>query len=467
LISHRRQGGATSPRRPLFSSKLAFVLAASASAIGLGNLWRFPALAARYGGGAFLLTYIALVLTFGFALMTAEIAIGRRTGRSVIEAITTLDRRFRFVGYLEALVPAIILPYYCVIGGWIMRYGFGYVEGLQTPMADGGGFFAAFVSEPLQVLLWTALFALLAMAVVRLGLRNGVEKLNMIFMPLLLILGVSVGIYALTLPGALEGLVFFLVPRVEDFGLFTLVAAMGQMFFSLSLAMGIMITYGSYLSKEDDVGRGVNRIEFFDTVVALLAGFIVIPAVFAFGGAEAAKQAGPNLMFVVLPQVFSSAPLAQVLGLAFFALVFFAALTSAVSLGETLVSIVVDHFGLRASRAVAAVTGGVLALAALPALGFSVLAKAQLPLGAQNMGILDFMDFVSNSLLMPLVALFVCLLVGWRLPREVLVDELTNGGTIRMRRAGLFWLMVRWVAPAFLLIILVSSVLNALGVITI
>jgi NSS family neurotransmitter:Na+ symporter len=286
-------------------------------------------------------------------------------------------------------------------------------------------------------------------------------------MPLLLIIGVALSIYSLTLPGAIDGLLFYLIPHPEDFSLLTVVAAMGQMFFSLSLAMGIMVTYGSYLSKSDDIGRSVNRIEFFDTAIALLAGFIIIPAVFAFGGAQAAEQAGPNLMFVILPQVFASTPLAQLLGLAFFLLVLFAALTSSVSLGETLVSIVKDHFGLTHKPAVLLAGGGVLLIAILPTLGFSALSGVIFPVGAQSMSILDLMDFASNSVLMPLAALLVCLFVGWRMPRADIVDELTNSGTIKMHRAGLFWLMVRWIAPVFLLIILVSSVLNAIGVIAI
>jgi NSS family neurotransmitter:Na+ symporter len=453
-------------RRPLFSSKLAFVFAASASAIGLGNLWRFPALAARYGGGTFLLIYLALVVTFGFTLMMAEIALGRSTRLSVIGAYKKLSKRFAFLGALTMLVPIIILPYYSVIGGWILRYIGAFVSGEGMQAADGGAYFEAFITSPLSALILAAVFILVTMIVVGIGLQKGIERLNSVFMPALIVLSLGIGIYALTIPGALDGLAYYLIPRLEDFGPQTFIAAMGQMFLSLSLAMGIMVTYGSYLGKDDNMEGDVRRIELFDTAIAFLAGFMIIPAVFAFSGIEGAQQAGPSLMFVTMPQVFAMQPIGQVVGLLFFLLVLFAALTSAISIAETVVSIFIDRFGWSRIKAVIIVTLLILALAVPPTLGFSVLSNVTLPLGSVNMGILDIMDFVSNSVLMPLVALLTCLFVGYWLKPDFVVDEVESSAGVHFKAKRLFWVMVRYIAPVFLLLIFITSVLNALGVIS-
>ncbi|MDR2493056.1 MAG: sodium-dependent transporter [Coriobacteriales bacterium] len=453
-------------QRAVFSNKLAFVLAASASAIGLGNLWRFPALAAKYGGGAFIVVYIILVATFGFTLMVAQIALGRKTGLSAIGAYRHFGKRYAFIGVLESLVPFIILPYYCVIGGWILKYCSVFMAGQQQAASDGGGFFTGFISAPHEPLVWTTAFVVLSLAIVFIGVKNGIERLNRVFMPLLLVLTLFVGLYSLTIPGALDGLAFYLIPHLEDFNIATVVAAMGQMFFSLSLAMGIMVTYGSYMRREDDLTHSVGHIEVFDTVIALLAGFMIIPAVFALSGAAGAEQAGPGLMFVTLPQVFVTTPIAQVLGIAFFVLVLFAALTSAISLSEAAVSVVIDRFGLARRKAVVVVALVVAALAVLPTLGFSTLSWLAVPVGPVNMGILDFMDFLSNSVLMPLVALFICLMVGWWVGVGFVKEEVELDGKSRFRREGLFRVMIRYVAPVFLVVILVSSILNALGLIS-
>jgi NSS family neurotransmitter:Na+ symporter len=464
-MSHPDTAQTPGQRRPLFSSKLAFIFAASASAIGLGNLWRFPALAARYGGGAFLITYLILVVTFGFTLMIAEVALGRSTKLSAIGAYRALDKRFSFIGVLTALVPIIILPYYCVIGGWILRYIGVFLTGEGAQAADGGTFFNSFISSPAPAVVLTIVFVLATMLVVGVGLRNGIERLNSVFMPALFVLSIGLGIYALTIPNAFDGLAYYLIPRPEDFGLKTVIAAMGQMFFSLSLAMGIMITYGSYVNRDADLEGGVRRIEIFDTLIAFLAGFMIIPAVFAFSGAAGAEQAGPSLMFVTMPQVFGTQAVGWIVGLLFFVLVLFAALTSAISMAQTVVSIFIDRFGWSHRRAVTVVTALVIALALPPALGFSVLSGASLPLGGVSMSILDMMDFLSNSVLMPLVALLTCLFVGYRLKPSFVTEEVEASPNVRFRARRLFRVMVRYIAPAFLLLILVSSVLNALGII--
>jgi NSS family neurotransmitter:Na+ symporter len=441
-------------------------LAASASAIGLGNLWRFPSLAAQYGGGIFLLTYLLLVVTFGFALMMAEVAIGRKTGLSAIGAFKKLGEKYAFIGYLESLVPIIILPYYCVIGGWILKYITTFATGGHQAAASGGDFFNGFIATSGEPVIYTAVFLLLAFVVVGRGLKRGIERLNAVLMPALLVLAVAITIYSLTIPGALDGLAFYLIPRFEDFGLGTVIAAMGQMFFSLSLAMGIMVTYGSYMRKEDNLEKSVKHIELFDSLVAVLAGLMIIPAVFAFSGAEGASQAGPGLMFVTMPQVFATTPLPQVIGLLFFLLVLFAALTSAISLAETVVSIFCDRFGWPRLRSVLVVGVGILALAMLPTLGFSDLSWLAVTIGKTQMSILDLMDFFSNNILMPLTALLICLLVGWKLKPAMVTAEVERTPGAKFKRARLFSVMIRYVAPVFLLVILVSSTLNAAGLIT-
>lgn len=357
-------------KRSSFSGKLGFVLAAAGSAVGLGNLWRFPYLAAKYGGGIFLLVYLILAVTFGYALMVAEISIGRKTGLSAIGAFRKLDKRYTFIGYLAALVPIIILPYYCVIGGWVVKYFTAFVSG-QASAAAQDGYFEGFISKTGEPIVWLAIFILLTAVVVFLGVEKGIEKVSKVLMPALVLLSVVIAIYAITMPGALEGVRYYVLPDFSNFSIMTVVAAMGQLFYSMSLAMGIMITYGSYMKKDVDLEKSVSQIEVFDTGIAFIAGLMIVPSVFVFSGGDAAAiNAGPGLMFVTLPKVFSSMPMGTVLGGAFFVLVLFAALTSSISLMETIVSIVQDklHWGRRLSCLI--VTLFALAVALPSSLGF-------------------------------------------------------------------------------------------------
>ena len=333
--------------RALWSGKMGFVLAAAASAIGLGNLWRFPYLAAKYGGGVFLITYIILVCTFGFALMTAETALGRKTRQSAIGAFSHFGKKYIIIGILASAVPFIITPYYCVIGGWVTKYMVSYITvGASELGTDAWSTFAGFITGTgPETFLWMIVFIAVVIVVTALGVKNGIERANKILMPLLIVMAIGISVYSLTLPGAIDGLKYYLIPDVSKISIDMVVAAMGQMFFSLSLAMGIMITYGSYFKDEEDLEKSVRRIEVFDTGIALLAGFMIIPASVAIlGSADAvAAKAGPKLMFGTLPEVFAgTGSIASVLGFVFFALVFFAALTSAISLFETCTSIVQD-----------------------------------------------------------------------------------------------------------------------------
>lgn len=444
--------------RSNFTSKLGFILAAAGSAVGLGNIWRFPYLVAKYGGGTFLLCYILLALTFGFALMVAEIALGRKTGLSAIGAFKALDKRFGFVGILASLVPIIILPYYSVIGGWVIKYFFTFLTG-DMKTAAGDTYFSDFISGTSQPIIWFTVFILLTSVVVILGVEKGIENVSKVLMPILVILTVGISIYVLTIDGAMEGVKYYMLPHMSDFSIKTLLAAMGQLFYSMSLAMGIMITYGSYMKKSANLESSVRQIEVFDTGIAFFAGLMIVPAVFAFsGGDTAALNAGPGLMFITLPKVFESMAFGRIIGMAFFLLVFFAALTSAISLMETIVSILMDRFHWKRRTTSIIVTIYCLLMGIPSSLGFGIWSHVQ-PLG---MSILDAFDFISNSVLMPIVALLTCIFVGFVIKPKAILDEATaENGTFKSKT--LFTVVIKWVAPIILIAILVSSVLSAMG----
>lgn len=449
-------------KRGNFSNKIGFVLAAAGSAVGLGNIWRFPYLAAKYGGGTFLLVYLILAVTFGFSLMIAEIAIGRKTGLSAIGAFKALDKRFGAVGYLAAIIPIIIFPYYSVIGGWVIKYLVTFCSGGGMAAANDNyfGSFAAGTAEPL---IYFFIFIAFTALVVWFGVEKGIEKVSKVMMPILVVLTIFIAIYGLTIDGAKDGLIYYIKPRLSDFTFKTVIAAMGQLFYSMSLAMGIMITYGSYMKKENNLESSVRQIEIFDTAIAFLAGLTIIPAVFAFsGGDKAALGKGPSLMFVTLPKVFDSMPFGSVIGTVFFILVLFAALTSAISLMETIVSIFSDKLGWSRHKATLIVFICAVAIGVLPCLGFGVLDFIHI--GA--MTILDIMDFVSNSILMPICALFTCILIGFVVKPKAVIDEATRNGE-KFKSRNLFVVVIKWVSPICLVLILISSILDALGIFTI
>ncbi len=446
-------------KRNSFTGKLGFVLAAAGSAVGLGNIWRFPYLAAKYGGGSFLLVYLILAVTFGFALMTAEIAIGRKTGLSAISAFKALDKRFSFLGVLAAAVPIIIFPYYSVIGGWVIKYFAAFVSG-GAQLAAGDDYFTSFISSTYEPLVWFFIFMAFTAVIVLLGVEKGIEKMSKIMMPILVVLSVIVCIYALTLEGAMDGLKYYILPRMEDISAKTILAAMGQLFYSMSLAMGIMITYGSYMKKDTNLESSVRQIEIFDTGIAFLAGLMIIPSVFAFsGGDPAALGAGPGLMFMALPKVFASMKFGGAIGTLFFLLVFFAALTSSISLMETIVSFFRDKFGWTRTFTGIIVAVGSTIIGIPSSLGFGPLSF----ISWMGMSILDIMDFVSNSVLMPIVAFFTCILVGFVIKPKTIADEVkvTDG---KFKAEGMFTVIIKWIAPIFLVLILLSSVASAMGV---
>ncbi len=441
-----------------FTGKIGFILAAAGSAVGLGNLWRFPYLAAQYGGGIFLLIYLILAISFGFALMTAEIALGRKTGLSAIGAYKALDKRFAFVGVLTSLVPMIILPYYSVIGGWVTKYLFAFMTGSGLEAAKDG-YFTAFIGQTGEPILWFTIFMGLTALVVLFGVENGVEKVSKVMMPVLVVLSVVIAIYSVTRPGAGAGLEYYLKPDFSKFSVKTVLAAMGQLFYSMSLAMGIMITYGSYMKKEVNLESSVRQIEIFDTGIAFFAGLMIIPAVFVFsGGDESALSSGPSLMFITLPKVFESMRGGNFIGSLFFLLVLFAALTSSISLMETVVSIFCDRFKWNRKFTCIVVFIGSMAIGLLSSLGYGPLENVKI-IGMQ---FLDFFDFISNSVIMPIVALCTCIFVGYFIKPQTIIDEAEYNGKFSAK--GLFVGTIKYIAPVCIVLILISSILGAFGI---
>lgn len=447
----------TDEKRSNFTGKLGFVLAAAGSAVGLGNIWRFPYLAAKYGGGIFLLVYILLALTFGFTLMTAEITLGRKTGLSAIGAFRALNKKYEFAGYLEAAVPAIILPYYSVIGGWVMKYMWAFMSG-DAKNTVNDNYFSGFISGAAQPVVWFLLFIGITALVVLFGVEKGIEKVSKVMMPVLVILSVFIAGYSVTAPGAFDGVKYYLLPDFSKFSVITVIAAIGQLFYSMSLAMGIMITYGSYMKKDVNLESSVKQIEIFDTAIAFLAGLMIIPAVFAFsGGSPESLGKGPSLMFVTMPKVFESMPGGTLIGAAFFVLVLFAALTSSISLMETVVSIVCDKSKLGRTSACIIVLAASVVIGLPSSLGYGVWGGVKI-IGMQ---FLDFFDFISNSIMMPIVAFLTCIFVGYVIKPQSIIDEVELSSPFKRKK--LFEVVIKYIAPIFIVLIFISSILDAFG----
>ncbi len=453
------------PARSSWSGKWAFILAAAASAVGLGNMWRFPYLAAKYGGGTFLITYLVLVFTFGVSLLLLETALGRKTGQSAIGAFRTFGKKYAFIGVLAATVPFIITPYYCIIGGWVTKYAAAYLLNGPEALADGGDFFAGFITSGAESFLWMLLFMAIVFVVVSLGVKGGIEKANLLMMPALIVMAVAIAVYTMTMPGALDGVLYYLVPDFSKFSPELVIGALGQMFYSLSLAMGIMITYGSYLDKKSSLTSSVTRIGGFDIGVSFLAGLMIVPAAFvAMGSGEAvAANSGPSLMFVILPGVFADmGGAATAVGFLFFLLVLFAALTSAISLTETCVSIIMDGARIPRKRALILVIVVVTVAGTVVNMGYNNLSFIE-PLG-EGSTLLDFFDFISNSVIMPVVALLTCIFVGWIIKPKVIVDEVKRSSPFRAEKA--WTVVIKYIAPVLVTVILVAFVAQTFGLVS-
>ena len=451
-----------------FSGQLGFVLVAAGSAVGVGNLWRFPYLAAKDGGGLFLLIYFALVLTFGFTLLVSDIAIGRRTKKSAIGAYTEMNPRWKFLGILTFLVPVLIMTYYTVIGGWITKYAVVYLTG-QAEAAAQDGYFTSFITSPVSPVVFTLLFTGVTALIVYNGVQDGIERVSRYMMPVLLVLVVVIAVYSLTLKHTdasgqlrtgLQGFAYCLTPHFEGLSvkrfLQILLDAMSQLFFSLSVSMGIMITYGSYVKPDVDLNKAVRQIEFFDTGVALVAGAMIIPAVYVFSGTEG-MSAGPSLMFISLPKVFSAMGKAGiVVGLAFFVSAIFATLTSCISVLESIVANCMEIFHTGRKKTVRVLTLIYLAASAVIALGYSVF-YLEVPLPNGSVGqLLDIMDYISNSVMMPFIALLSTILVGWIASPDYVIDEMERSGD-KFSRKKLYRVMIRYVAPVMMLALFLQS----------
>ena len=446
--------------RGTFTGRLGYVLSAAGASVGLGNIWRFPYLAAKYGGGIFLLVYILLALTFGYTMIIAETVIGRTSRKSPVGAFRKLGgtRLMTAGGWINAVIPVLIVPYYSVIGGWVCKYLYSFVT-MEPDAIAKDSFFTDFITSGSETLLWFVLFAALVLVVIYMGIENGIERVSSLMMPVLVVLAVIIAVYSMTRPGAMAGVRYFLVPDPSGFSWMSVVAAMGQMFYSLSIAMGILITFGSYMKKDTSIERATIQVEFFDTAVAILAGLMIIPAVFAFsGGDPAALKAGPSLMFVTMPKIFADMGIGRIIGTMFFLLVLFAALTSAIALTESAVSTFSDEFGWSRRRGTTFMILVMLVLGALSCLGYGPLSWCTLI----GMPFLDFFDFLTNSVLMPVAALMICLLVTVHMGTDTVSAEVREGGH-PFRREGVFRFMIRFVCPAFVLIILLSSVAAAFG----
>ena len=454
--------------RGSFTGSIGFVLAAAGSAVGLGNIWRFPYLAAKDGGGTFILVYIVLALTFGFTLLTTDIAIGRKTGQSPLVAYGKIHPGWNGLGFLASIVPVVILPYYCSIGGWVLKYLSVFLTGHGTAAAEDG-YFTGYITGTWQPIVWLGIYLFLTAFVVYRGVNKGIENYSKILMPILLILIIGISIFSLTLTHTdadgvvrtgLQGMKIYLVPNFKGMTpqkFFTVfVDALGQLFFSISVAMGIMVAYGSYVKKETNLMKSINQIEIFDTLVAMLAGLMIVPAVFVFMGTEG-MSAGPGLMFDSLPKVFQAMGKAgTVVGVLFFLMVIFAAVTSSVSVMEAIVSSLMDafHWTRHKSTSIVAtygVIGGVIVC-----LGYNKL-YFELPLPNGSTGqILDILDYISNYCFMPTVALLTCILIGWVVKPKTVIDEVTVNGE-RFGRKYLYIAMIKGIAPILLFALLLQS----------
>ena len=450
--------------RSSFSGKIGFVLSAAGASVGLGNIWRFPYLAAKYGGGIFLLIYILLALTFGYTMIVAETSIGRMTKKSPVGAFNffSKSRWASFGGWINAIIPLLIVPYYSVIGGWVIKYLVEYVIGDGKRLARDD-YFTSFISSGFSTELCFVVFTIITLIIIYAGVRNGIERVSRFMMPILVVLSIIITIYSVTRPGAMAGVNYFLVPNLKNFSWMTVVAAMGQMFYSLSIAMGILITFGSYMKKDVSIEESTKNVEVFDTAIAIMAGLMIIPAVFAFsGGDPKALNAGPSLMFITIPKMFEEMGLSTVVGTLFFTLVLFAALTSSIALSESSVSTFEDQFGWSRKKATVIVGAIMLVLGSLSSLGYGPLACVKI-IGMQ---FLDFFDFLTNSVMMPIAALATCLLVSRVIGLKKIEEEVLHGEG-SFKRKKIFNFMIKYLCPIFAVIILISSVANALGLITI
>ncbi|GAA06673.1 sodium-dependent transporter [Photobacterium leiognathi] len=441
----------TSPSRGNWSSKIGFVMAAAGSAVGLGNIWKFPYTAGENGGGAFVAIYLLFVIFIGFSVMLTEFAVGRKTGLSAVGAFKTTDRRWTFVGIMGVLSGLLIMGFYPVVGGWAIAYIYKISTGLLSQPTAIGDSFSGFIADPMQPLFWMGLYLLLNIFVVIRGVSGGIEKAGKILMPLLFIILIIVSVKGLTLPGAMAGLEFLFKPDFSKIDSSVVLAALGQAFFSLSLGMGCMLTYGSYLRKKENLVQTTAMVTAMDTGVALLAGIAMFPAMFAF---SMEPSAGPGLVFVVVPQLFAEmGGIGFILALLFFIGLSVAALTSSVSLLEVVVAYLIDEKGFSRVTAVISASIVMALLCILASLSIGGLGPKLFDTGA-----FDIFDLLTDKIFLAVGGMLVCLFAGWRLDRSELKKEITNDGKVSFPLFNLWYALIKYIIPVAIAIVAISGV---------
>ncbi len=439
--------------RATLGSKLSAVLVTAGSSVGLGNIWRFPYVAGDNGGGAFLVLYILCVLLLGLPLMIAEFSVGRATRLNAVGAFRSLDRRWSFLGYNGVLAAFLILGFYFVVSGWTAEYLVGSLSGALarcTSSAEYAEMFETFIHNPWRPVLYTTLFVLATHFVIAKGVRNGIERSAKLLMPVLFVILVVLAVHSLTMPGGGAGLRFFFRPDFSKVTPSTILVALGQAFFSLSIGIGIMVTYASYFGRETNLRHTALNVTLIDTLVAILSGVVIFPAVFS-AGIEPAS--GPSLVFITLPSIFRDMPLSMVWSSIFFLLLVIAALTSTISLHEVVTAYLHEEWHLNRRAATWATTGATAVLGALASLSLGVLRDWTVC----GLNLFDSLDFLTANIMLPAGGFFTCLFVGWRLDRAVLRREITNDGTLRFRIFGAFLFLLRYVLPVILLAIFLDN----------
>ncbi|MEA1961498.1 MAG: sodium-dependent transporter [Bacillota bacterium] len=441
--------------RGQWMSSFGFVLAAAGSAVGLGNLWKFPYITGANGGGAFVVTYLLILLFLGVTVMIAEIALGRHTQLNAYGAYKKVKEKWAWVGGMAILTAFLIMSYYSVVGGWVIKYLVDMTTGALSsndPAALGAAF-GGFIGAGASPLIYMLVFMVICFVIVIGGISGGIEKANKILMPLLFLFIIIVAIRSMTLPGAAEGIKWLFAPDFSKFTGAGFLAAMGQVFFSLSLGMGAMITYGSYVDKEADLAKSGWTIPLLDTFVAIMAGLAIIPAVFAFGF-EPSQGAG--LVFITLPAVFSQMPAGQLFGIIFFLLVLFAAITSAISLVEACVAWLIDEKKMARVKATSLTILGIIIFAIPASMSMGAWSGIHLWMG---LGFFDAMDFLTSNIMLPLGGLLLCIFVGWVWGTEKADEEITNGGKLQWSYAPVWNFLIKYVAPLAIAVIFVVGLM--------
>ena len=397
-----------------FKSRIGFIMAAAGSAVGLGNLWAFPYKAGVNGGATFVLIYIIMAIIIGFVGMIAEMYVGKRTGKNLIDSYKSVNNKLTWMGWLGMIATVFIAGYYIVLGGAVLKYAFSYLIGsdLSLPGNDYAGYFNQYFGGSWEPLIFIFIFFALGMLVLIFGVQKGIERISKILMPMLFVLMLVLMTRSLTLgDGVLEGIKFYLKPDFKHMTTSSVLAAMGQAFFSLSIGVGIMSVYGSYAKDQKGLTKSAASVIALDTLVAIIAGFIIFPAVFAFGKEP---TSGPGLFFIVLPEIFDKMPLGRLFGFAFFFLVFIAAITSTISLVEVPLQITIEKTKIKRPSAVAIYTVVIFAVGVLVSLSQGAVKGLQV----NGTDLLTFLDTITSQYIMPFGTIIACVSVGWLISKK-------------------------------------------------